>query len=163
MLRVVVPGRWTPAFWLMLLFTFLFVTFAFGMTYSFALATNAFERFLPLWGVVCFVWFFFVFRARTETVTLGPDFLETRGSFVPLMPRKAATSEIRGFVLKPVSPQHLMEGPLIFYGFQRRKLLFAEAPRELALAVQAEDAEFQWLRGILESHHRSLRTAGAGE
>jgi hypothetical protein len=162
-LRVVIPGRWTTWFWLSLLFALLFTAFATGMMVSNTFPQSPFgrlfDRLMPYWGVLCFVWFFFVFKARTETVTFTREFLETQGSFLPFGPRKLKSSQIREFVLKPVGLEHSMQGTEIFQGFNKRRLLFAVAGRDLALAIQGEDAEFEWLRGVLEAHRRKLHPA----
>jgi hypothetical protein len=162
-LRVVIPGRWTPVFWFSLLFAMLFTAIATWMALSNAgpepPGGRIFIQLMPFWGVLCFFWFFFMFKARTETVTLDRDFLETRGSFIPFAPKKMKSSEIQDFVLKPKGLQHFGQTPLACYGFMKRKLLFATGDRDVALAVQAEDAEFEWLRGVLEAQQRKLRPA----
>jgi len=158
-LRIVIPGRWTTLFWLVLLGTFGFTIIAGGMLLA-SPGGNATDanilRFFAGWGVLCFCWFFFVLKARDETVTFNRDRLETRGSFLPFAARSLQSKQIREFRLKPVGLEQLIQAPLIFYGFNRRKLLFASGPHEVALAVQAEDAEFAWLQSVLESHRRSL-------
>lgn len=161
-LRVTIPGRWTLAFWASLLFAFLFTAVA--VIFIGSPQRDPLSWVLPGWGVLCFVWFFFVFKARTETVTLDRDHLETRGCFRPFVRKKLRTEHLLAFVMKPVAPRHLWQGTLVHEGFGRRKLLFAEAvpgasPPDLALAIQAENAEMEWLRGVFEDHHRMLRPA----
>lgn len=116
-------------------------------------------RIMPAWGVLCLVWFFFVFKARTETPIFDRERLETRGSFRPLVARKLKTALIREIVRKPVGLEHMFQETMIHEGLNRRKMLFAEgrATRDLGLAVQADEGELEWLRGVLESHRRKLQ------
>ncbi len=158
-LRIDIPGRWTIWFWLLLLVALVFTAVAGGLLLA-KFGGDRFEvnvlRFLSGWGVLCFCWFFFVFKARDETLIYGRDGLVTRGSFLPLVTKKIPAAQVRDFVLKPVGPEQLMQGSVIFYGYNRRKLLFASGPRDVPLAVQAEDDEFVWLQSVLESHRRFL-------
>jgi hypothetical protein len=159
-LSVMIPGRWTLAFWASLLVSVLFTAVAFGMIVGSRSSSSGLPAFLEWlflgWGPLMFAWFFFVFKARTERLSLDRALLETRGAFLPLAPRKLNTLRIREFALKQVGPQHLVQGPLAFYGFNRRKLLFAVGDRDVAIAIQAEDAELAWLRGLLESHRQKF-------
>jgi len=144
-------------------------------------------RFLPLWGILCFIWFFFVFKARRETLTFDRERFETRGSFRPFVAKRMKTELIRGFVRKRCTLDHHFQGTVPFEGLMGYKmLLFATAleedlaprgtsivpggnpfralsclgktwaTRDLALAVQANTAELEWLRVVLESHRVKL-------
>src|SRR5436189_5975093 len=87
-LRVVIPGRWTTAFWIALLGCVLWTALAIGLAFGFDRANAEHHaappvmeysfQVMPWWGILCFFWFFFVLKARTETVPFDLDFLETR-------------------------------------------------------------------------------------
>jgi hypothetical protein len=161
-LRVVIPGRRTVAFWASLLLATLVTIFATVMALVSPLPQVAVGKFffvvMPFWGVLCFGWFFYVFKARTETVTLDRKFLETRGAVIPFAPKKMESAQVRSFELKAVGPAHYRQAALIFYGLDHRKLLFATGPHDQALAVQGADKDLEWLRGLLEAHHRKLHS-----
>jgi hypothetical protein len=169
-LRVVIPGRWTTIFWVWLLVSLVFI--------AATLVTPLFlrkeqdpllhwlVRLMPLWGILWLLSFAFIFWPRTETLLLGRDQVETRGSFRPFGSRSRRFSDLEGFDLKLADPDQIWQGPVMFYGVdwpERRKLLFATAPAkasprppDLAVAVQANNAELVWLRELLEGHQRRL-------
>jgi hypothetical protein len=160
-IRVVIPGRWTLAFWATLLGNFLFSAVSVGMVVGSRSSGSGMPAVMEVvflgWGPLLVVWFFFVLKARTETRSLGRDFLETGGALLFFASRKARTSEVREFALKKIGPQHLLQPPQLFYGPSgHRKLLFAVANRDMPIAIQAGDAELEWLRGVLESHRQKL-------
>jgi hypothetical protein len=161
-LRVVVPGRRTVAFWASLFLAGLVTIFALAMAVVSPLPQVAFGKFffisMPFWGALCFGGFFYLFNPRSETVTLDRKTLETRGAVLPFAPKKMESAQIRGFELKPVGLAQYRQAALVFYGLDHRKLLFASGPSDLAIALQGGDQDLEWLRGVLEAHHRKLHS-----
>src|SRR5882672_1108830 len=114
LLRITLPGRWSLVLWASLLGVLVFIAMSAGMLYSGVEPPGSGRTFLqimPYWGILCGVWFFFVLKARRETVTIGREAVETRGAFMPLVSKSMKLAQIRRFVLKPVEAIHLPYGP----------------------------------------------------